>query len=641
MAKKFNWMGVFVIACSILSVIAGHAQQAEGEFSDVTVVNPDTLTILAYGEPDQLDPASCYDARGALVIQNLYDRLVGYDSSETTVISPRLAKKWTMSADGTEYTFYLREDATFHDGTLVTAHAVKYSFDRVMKINQSPAWMMTQFIDSTEIIDDYTVKIILRKPYAGFLSILCKTVASIVNPDVVETHGSVRENKKNEWLDLNEGGAGSGPYELVEWIPDERIVLKRYDNYWRGPANTENVRILFISDIGDRVTYIKKGDADIATGFPEDNIQDVLGAEGVTVLTSPSCDITFIVLGCRGVLADKKVRQALCMATDYDTILESVYMGYASRLYSPIPKGMFGWHHIEPYNYDINGANALLDGEGYTMGTGDYRIDPSTGNPLGAEIAVPSGDKVRSRIASLLKSSLRKIGFNLEIREVAMSKMYTLIRNGETDMITTGWLPDYGDPDNYVDSLCNSINAKVIWGSDYRNRELDALIDQANSELDKTAREDLYYKILLIVKEDAPFVWLAQTGHTDVMRTWVKGYFYNPVQPMEFGRMYKGEETTPVEPGASEESGEIEEQLPEESGTPEEPGEIEEQLPEESGTPEETKPVEPGTPEEPGEIEEQLPEESEQDSLLAYLILIALVGMFAALRVRSMHKSER
>ena len=205
-----------------------------------------------------------------------------------------------------------------------------------------------------------------------------------------------------------------------------------------------------------------------------------------------------------------------------------------------------------------------------------------------------------------------------------MSKMYTLIRNGETDMIITGWLPDYGDPDNYVDSLCNSINAKVIWGSDYRNRELDALIDQANSELNKTAREDLYYKILLIVKEDAPFVWLAQTGHTDVMRTWVKGYFYNPVQPMEFGQMYKGEETTPEEPESSEE-----------------PGEIEEQLPEESGTPEETTPVEPGAPEEPGEIEEQLPEESEQDGLLAYLILIAIVGMFAALKVRSMHKSER
>ncbi|KYK36803.1 MAG: ABC transporter substrate-binding protein [Theionarchaea archaeon] len=542
--KKLTRLEASIIACAvILSVLSGCIGQAEEGPEEVPgVTDPDTLNILAYGEPDQLDPATCYDARGSLVIHNLYDRLIGYDSPDTKVINPRLAERWEISSDGMEYTFYLREDATFHDGSSVTADAVKYSFDRVLKMNQPPSWMMAQCMDlnSTQVIDEYTVKITLTKPYAAFLPILCYTVASIVNPDVIDANGGVVEGEENEFLNQNEGGAGSGPYELVEWIPNERIVLIRYDDYWRGLAKLPNVKMSFIPEVGTRVMYLKRGDADIATGFPETNIPDILGAEGVRVFAEPSYDITFIVLGCRGPLADKNVRQAVCMAADYDTILQFVYHGYSERLYSVIPAGMFGWHDIAPFEFDIEGANALLDGAGYTWDeAAGYRKDPATGEILGAEIAVPQGDEVRSQISLLWQSSLVKIGFKLEIREISWAMMYQLIRNEETDMIISGWLPDYADPDNYTDSMCGSANAKAIWGSDYKNEDLDALIDQAKWEPDTDARNQLYYQILMIIKEDAPFVWLAQTAHVEAHRTWIHGYFYNPCQSMEFWGIYK------------------------------------------------------------------------------------------------------
>ena len=551
------WMKVFVLG-SILLVFAGQYSQIEAEFLLNAPTDTHTLTILAHGEPDQLDPATCYDSRGSFVIHNLYDRLVGYDSPHTTVITGRLAERWEISPDRMEYIFYLRRDAEFHDGTPVTAHAVKYSLDRVLKMNQPPAWMITQCMDSdsTEVIDEYTVKITLTKPYQAFLSILCYTVASIVNPDVVEQHGGVVKNKENEWLNDNEGGAGSGPYKMVKWVHSGRIVLNRYDNYWRGPAQTENVEILFIPEISTRISYLKRGDADIATGFPESDIPDIEGAEGITVLKLTSYDTTFVVLGCRGSLSDKKVRQAVSMAVDYNKIIESFYLGYGALLNGPLPKGIFGWHNINPYTYDIEGANALLDGAGYSTRTATgYRFDPSTGGPLGAEIAIPSGDKIRSQIASLLQGSLKEIGFELKIREISWSQMYKLIRNEETDMIISGWLPDYGDPDNYIDNLCSSSNAKAIWGSDYENEELDDLIDQAKWEGDREARKNLYYKILLIIKEDAPFVWLVQRAHIEVIRTEVKGYFYNPLQPTELWRLYKEkgeEEPSETEPPATE-----------------------------------------------------------------------------------------
>ena len=145
---------------------------------------------------------------------------------------------------------------------------------------------------------------------------------------------------------------------------------------------------------------------------------------------------------------------------------------------------------------------------------------------MGAEIAVPQGDEVRSQISLLWQSSLKKIGFKLDIREITWAMMYRLIRDAETDMIISGWLPDYADPDNYVDSMCGSANAKAIWGSDYKNEELDALIDQAKWEPDQTKRNELYRRISEIIKEDAPMVWLAQTAHVEVLRTWIKGYYY-------------------------------------------------------------------------------------------------------------------
>jgi ABC-type transport system substrate-binding protein len=87
--------------------------------------------------------------------------------------------------------------------------------------------------------------------------------------------------------------------------------------------------------------------------------------------------------------------------------------------------------------------------------------------------------------------------------------------------------------------MCGSANAKAIWGSDYKSEELDALIDEAKWEPDKDTRNELYRQILLIIKEDAPFVWMAQTAHIEVMRTWIKGYYYNPLQAMEFWGIYK------------------------------------------------------------------------------------------------------
>jgi len=524
----------FLMAGVLMLFVGGIAAQGP------QIPDPDTLVSLLYGEPAEIDPATSYSARGWIFIQNLYDRLIHYEGEDTVTLHPMLAEDWDVSADGLVYTFYLRKDATFHDGAPVTAEAVEYSFDRVIKMNQPPSWMLSQMmdLDSTKVIGDYTVEITLTKPYAAALAVFAVMTASIVNPEVVEENGGVVEGEENEWMNMNE--AGSGPFKLREWIPAERVVVERFDQYWRGAAELARVDVKFFPEIGTRIMLLKKGDADIHHSFPETNIPDILGSEGVMLTPYPSLDISFIALGCRGPLAEKKVRQAVSYAYPYDTILAFVYHGYADRLTGTVPNGLFGYYEIpeeERYTLDLEKANQLLDEAGWTFASSYRQKD---GQRLEAEILVPEGDEVRSQVSVLWQNELRKIGFDLKIRVVAWAVMYQIIRNLESDMLISGWLPDYADPDNYADAMLGSANALAIWGSSYNNPQMDALIDQAKWEPDSEKRAELYKQIQILSHEDAPYIWMSQTKQIVVRRTWVQGYYYNATKSMDWFPMYKG-----------------------------------------------------------------------------------------------------
>jgi len=493
----------------------------------------DKITILPYGEPDQLDPATCYDMRGSTIIWNIYDRLVRYEGSDVTEVKPAVAKRWGISDDGLKYTFYLRDDVKFHNGDKLTAEDVKYSFNRVIKMNQPPSWMFKQCMDenSMEVLDGYTVKITLTKPYAAFMHILTYTVASVVNKRVVEENGGVVADTENLWMNENE--CGSGPFELKLWTHAEQITLTRFDDYWGESAKLREIYMPFEPEVSTRIMLLKKGDADIALHFPATNVKSVEGAKGLTIERDPTMNIDFIVLACRKSLADKNVRQALAYSMDYEANLKYIYYGYARRAIGVIPEGIFGNYDVEePYELDLEKANAILDRAGYDKWDEEhkYRIDPGTGEALTAEMCLPEGEETNREIALGWQANLKKIGFDLVLRKVTWARIYDIIRANETEMIISGWLPDYPDPDNYADSMLGSANTRAIWGSDYHNEEIDRLIDKGKWETDETARKEIYKQIEIINHEDAPFIWTAQTDEITVMQDYVKGYCYNSCQ---------------------------------------------------------------------------------------------------------------
>lgn len=504
----------------------------------------DKLTYLFYGEPGEADPATAYDARSWVILMNVYDQLITYEGEDATKFAPELATDWNISEDGLVYTFYLRDDAVFHDGSPVTAEVVKYSFNRVLTMNQPPAWMFAQMMDlnSTKVLDDYTVEITLTKPYAAALGVFATMLGSIVNPAVVEAHGGVVADEENTWMNQNEEGAGSGPYILKAWIPAERVVFERFDNYWGEKAKIKTIECPIIPEIGTRVLLLRAGDADLHDHFPSVNIPDVLGAEGLTVKALPSFDIEFIVLACRGALAERAVRQAVSYAFPYKTVLQFIYQGYSAGLTGAIPAGMFGYYGIPEenrYQLDTERANQLLDAAGWEWpGEPGVGIREKGGERLQMEVLLPTGAENRMQEALMWQNNLKKIGFDLIIREITWAIAYRVIRNHETDGMFTGWLPDYADPDNYADATLNAANADAIWGSSYDSPDMDALIDQAKWEPNVEKRAELYKQIQELAWKDAPFVWVAQVANIVVLNNRVKGYYYNPTLPPNLASLY-------------------------------------------------------------------------------------------------------
>jgi peptide/nickel transport system substrate-binding protein len=541
--SKLKCALVFLLVGSLFSAALVFARGPKEVGAAAEAVPSDTLTYLLYGEPGELDPATAYDARSWTCINNLYDRLIQYDGADASKFAPMLAERWEISADGTVLTFFLRKDVKFHDGAPMKAQEVKYSFDRVLKMNQPPSWMLSQMmdLDSTKVLDDYTVEVTLTKPYAAALSVFCTMTASVVNPAVVEANGGIVEGEESVWMNTHE--AGTGPFALREWLPAERLIMDRFDDHYSGEVPLKTVIIPFIPEVGTRVMMLKKGDADIHDHFESVNVPDLLGTEGLTIKPQPSFDIDFAALGCRGPLAEKKLRQAVSYAFPYDTVLSFIYQGYSTGITGAVPAGMFGYYAIPEgtrYKLDLERASQLLDETGWEWpGEAGVGFRSKDGQPLEMEILVDQAAENRIQAGLMWQNNLAKIGFNLKVREIVWAIAYKVIRAHESDSMFSGWLPDYADPDNYADAILGGDNSDAIYGSSYSNPKMDELIDQAKWEPDRTKRAALYRQIQELGFEDAPYVWIAQVANILVINNKVKGYYFNPIQPMDFRTIYK------------------------------------------------------------------------------------------------------
>lgn len=477
----------------------------------------ETLVVGVSSDIHLLDPAVSSDNYDWRQIYPSYDRLVKYkviNGEGSTEVEPMAAESWSVSPDGLVWTIKIRKGIAFDDGTPLDAKAVKFSFERVLKIGKGPADNIGA-IKSVEVLDDYTAKITLKSAFGPFLQTLATDAACIVNPNIMEHEKD--GDLAQAWMAQNTDG--SGPFKIVEWSRGERCVMAAKPNYWGAKPKLKRVIIRFMRESSDQRMALESGDIDIAEGILIDQIPALEKNPDVAVRRYPSQLVEYVYLNCqKPKLNNKLVRQALNYAVDYNGIIEYVLQGNGVQMRGPVPKGMWGHNpSVFQFKRDVEKAKALLKEAGH-------------GNGLDLKLIYSERRPSWEQIATILQSNFSDIGVNLKLELMANPTLRDKIDRGDFELCLGAWSPDYADPSMFMNFWFDSKNGGLPGNrSFYKNETVDGLIRKALALSDQKERTDLYNKAQDIIMEDAPYIFLYQTQTIVPMRKWVKGYVFNPM----------------------------------------------------------------------------------------------------------------
>jgi len=471
----------------------------------------DTLVIGTTDKVTVLDPADSYDFHTWEIHHNTMDTLLHYVPG-TTDLEPGLATGYDVSDDGLEYTFYLVEGVSFPDGTAFDAEAVKWSIDRVIALEGDPNWLVSSFVDSVEVVDEYTVKFILQLPVNYFPLLVATQPYSPISPNCYPEDSFAADSTCS----------GVGPYTITKWERDVEMVLEAYEGY-PGPApKTPKIIVKYYADSTTLRLAVETGEVDVATKTlnPTD-YADLEAAGELQVIEGPGAQIRYICFNVTTPPFDQpEVRQAIAAAVDRDAITSIAFQGTHAPLYSMVPMGM--WSHIDTFGKrDLDLAKQLLTDAGYSESSKlemDLWWTPTHYGPTEADLA------------TVLKDNLEETGLiavSLQNTEWATYKEYT--NAGSMPVFLLGWYPDYLDPDNYTWSFAHSDASDDI-GIFYASDDMDALLEagQTAAELRGDDRLQSYESAQELWAVDVPTIPLTQGSLLVVAQPNVKGIVLDP-----------------------------------------------------------------------------------------------------------------
>lgn len=470
------------------------------------------VTYASLSEMTTADPSTEF-SNSILWLPLVYETLLWYNPIKEEFI-PGLAVNYTVSSDGLIWTFYLRRNAVFHDGTPVTAHAVKASIERTITLGQGAAYILEP-VERIEVVDDYTVKFYLKHP-APLNKILASPYAVyIFSPRVVEHAGAqnLTDPKVAEWF--NKGNdAGSGPYRLVKWDPENEVILEKFTEWWGWkeagyPLASPNAPDVFIVKIiKDAVTQekmLRAGQIDIAEYVPPETVEDFEKDPNYVVVKTPSFQNLLLLFNTKKPPLDNPlVRRAIAHAIPYDDIVKAARAGLARVASGVIPYGMWGHFENFRYEYNLTLARQLLAEAGYSAGINKTLI-----------LVYTAGDIYEQRTSELIRSSLAQLGITVEIRPLSWEEQWALAQKGwedpnaAQDLFIFYWWPDVLSPITYLYGMFHSEN-KVFNLCYYENKEFDNLIMEAYSleGVNPDKALELYRRAQEILYRDVPAVGL-------------------------------------------------------------------------------------------------------------------------------------
>lgn len=468
-------------------------------------------------DPRSLDPALSTDVPTGRAVGYVFDGLTRFTPDAR--VEPSLATRWETSPDGRRYTFHLRTDVSFHDGTRLTAHNVVASWQRALApttksgaaqflfpISGAKAYNTSaaKTIAGLAAPNDSTVVVTLDEPLAIFTKMLAMPVAAVVPSNIPS--------------DFGEHPVGTGPWKLVTWKHDDYLLFARNPGYFGGAPKADTLRARVIAEPSTSVAEYESGNVDLLQ-IPASEASDWVNDESrkAMLMSTPALELVYIGINTtRGPLADPRVRQAVNYAVDANRIIERLIGGRGIRANGVIPPTLGGHDSSRaPYPYDPAKARRLLADAGHAAGI-DVELWVST-NPI------------YLRIAETVQAYLNAVGIRTKIvqREAAASR--AAARKGETDMILKDWYADYPDAEDFLYPLLHTANRGSGGNvSFYSNAAFDSVVSAARREADETKRNALYRQADSIAFDAAPMVFLYFYDELYAVQPWIK-HFVPPV----------------------------------------------------------------------------------------------------------------
>jgi len=468
------------------------------------------VLIIAMGtDITTLDPHNIPDNPSEMVCRNIYEGLVEFD--EKLNIKPALAESWEISEGGKVYIFHLRKGVKFHDGAVFNAEAVKANIDRLFK-NKTLAGRsrLVPFIEKVEVVDEYTVKFVLKHPVPTFLNLLAHPVGLMVSPKALK-----------EGVNLKRNPVGTGPYKLGKWVPGDRVELVANEEWWGGKPGLDGIVFKVVPEDEARVQMVVAGDAHVALRVPPIDIERLKMEPDVVVEPVNTIRILYLGVNTRHpILKDKRVRQAISLAIDREIIVEKILRGAGRAAKSVIAEEVLGFYDTGKIGYNPERAKELLKEAGY---------------PEGFEIVMwtPKGRYLGDyEIAQAVQQYLVEIGIKAELRTMEWASYVSFLFTPpekadpkERGLFIIGWAPSTGEFIGVFRPLFLSTNIPKfnIWY--YNNSEVDELITKA----EKAAPEEIVKytsKIQEILLDELPAIPLVNVGDVIAYRKNVEGLIY-------------------------------------------------------------------------------------------------------------------
>jgi len=494
--------------------------------------DPSTLVVDLVAEPVSMDPQQLTDINSMRVLQNMYDKLVDWDETGFNLV-PKLAESWEESDDGLVYTFKLRQDTKFHDGTSVNAEAVKFTFDRMLDENHpfshTGPFPNAEFyfgkIDKVDVIDEYTVQFTLKEKFAPFLNNLTTVTGSIVSPAAVEKHDK----------DFALYGGGSGPFQLEEWSKGVHTKLTANKEHFEGAPLVETVIFQPIVEDLVRVTKLQNGEADIIVDVNPDSIESLESDANYSVIKQDGPHVWYVGLNTdKTPFDDVKVRQAVNYAVDKESIVNDILKGTGTVSTQPLPNVLLGHNpELEGYPYDPEKAKELLKEAGYADGFTVNFLIPESGS--GMQSPVP--------MSTAIQGYLQAVGITVNLTKMEWGTFLNEIGQGagdKYDMYALSWMSGTGDPDLSLANLIHSNAFPPGFNSGYyKNEKVDELLNKATLTSVQEEREQFYFEAEKLIVEDAPWIFIDHAKQTAAFSTNVKGFNLHPSHVFNLNKVSK------------------------------------------------------------------------------------------------------